>query len=167
MVRHVGNGKLFPRINSHGSGINPCCGLLNVAGKALVNHAAKNNPVIRPDSDSYEKEKNRSPKDEQAKPRNPLTPANSNTQDRSPFRRDISPSYRLPLSPHIPTYSWMHVLAYPEPVYPSPPFLLNRIASVGVFSLMKIASIRFGLGALANENVPPLISNSLKYGGIA
>jgi hypothetical protein len=66
--------------------------LLNVAGKALVNHPAEGNPVVRTNADGDENEKNSGPKKTQSPPGSPKTPANSNSQDISPFRREPNAS---------------------------------------------------------------------------
>jgi hypothetical protein len=56
-------------------------------GKAQINHPAIGNPVVRACPGHDNEEKNSSPKKDEAKPGAPITPANSNTQGNSPFRR--------------------------------------------------------------------------------
>jgi hypothetical protein len=57
-------------------------------GKSQIDHPAKGNPVVRPNAGYGKKKKNESPKKDQPKPGSPKTPANSDTQGNSPFRRE-------------------------------------------------------------------------------
>jgi hypothetical protein len=63
-------------------------------GKSQIDHPAKGNPVIRPNAGDAKKKKYESPEKDQPKPGSPETPANSNTQGNSPFRRE-KPSVAL------------------------------------------------------------------------
>jgi hypothetical protein len=58
-----------------------------MSGKTLVNHPAVRNPVIRCYPGDNEKKKKRRPKKSEAKAGNQKTPADSNSQRSSPFRR--------------------------------------------------------------------------------
>ena len=88
VIGHIRQGKGFAGIDPHGSGINLGCRLLNMPGKTQIDHPAIGNPVIRPHAGCGKEKKNRSPKKDQPKPGSPETPANSNTQGSSPFRRE-------------------------------------------------------------------------------
>jgi hypothetical protein len=60
-------------------------------GNTQINHPAIGNPVIRPYAGYDKEKKNCSPKKDQTKPGCPKTPANSNSQGSSPFRREKTP----------------------------------------------------------------------------
>jgi hypothetical protein len=94
MIGHIGQAQRFARIDPHGRGINLGCRLLNMPGKSQIDHPAKGNPVIRPNAGDAKKKKYESPEKDQPKPGSPETPANSNTQGNSPFRRE-KPSVAL------------------------------------------------------------------------
>ncbi len=98
VIGHVRQAQRFARIDPHGSGINPGCGLLDMPGKTQIDHPAKGNPVIRPNGGYAKKKKYDSPKKDQPEPGSPETPADSNTQGSSPFRREktlCSPQYPI------------------------------------------------------------------------
>jgi hypothetical protein len=59
-------------------------------GKTQIDHPAIGNPKVRPYAGSGKEKKNCNPKKNQADPGTPITPANSNTQDSSPFRRETT-----------------------------------------------------------------------------
>src|SRR5215471_20972725 len=46
VISHCRNAERFPGGNAHWCGVNSCGGLLEIPGKAQVNHPAKGNPVI-------------------------------------------------------------------------------------------------------------------------
>ncbi len=117
MIGHVSHGQCFARVNPHGSGVNSGGGLLNVAGKALVNHPAEGNPVIRPNADGDENEKNSGPKKTESPPGSPETPANSNSQDDSPFRREQNRAAPAPRSHPIPLYRTLYKSSSVTPAY--------------------------------------------------
>jgi hypothetical protein len=71
-----------------------------MTGKAQINHPAVGNPVVRANPGNGNDKKNCSPKKDEAQPGAPITPADSNTQGISPFRREKNrPSLLRPRSP--------------------------------------------------------------------
>ena len=94
VIRELSDGEGLAGGDPHRSGVNSGRGLLDMPGKTLVNHPAVGNPVIRRHSGDNEEKKKRRPKKSQAKPGYPKTPADSNSQRSSPFRRTIKSGTR-------------------------------------------------------------------------
>ena len=99
VICQIRHGQGFSRVDAPRSRINPGRGLLNMSGKPLIDHPAKGDPVVGPNAGGDKDQSNRGPKKEEPNPGSPETPANSNTQGSSPFRREqtsVPPGTVLP-----------------------------------------------------------------------
>jgi hypothetical protein len=67
VVGHIGHGEVFARVNPQRRSVNLCRGLLDVPGKAKIDHPAERNPVVRSYAGSDNDKKKPSPKQNEAK----------------------------------------------------------------------------------------------------
>ena len=82
----------LPGGNSHRRGVDSCGGLLDMPGKARIDHLAVGNPIIGEDSGGGQQHQQRQPNQNQANVGCQKTAFNPNYQAISPFRRETRSS---------------------------------------------------------------------------